>query len=600
MRIAAWACLAWCALAGLTPGGVRAQTPQGDPNADRAVALVDRLGGQIERDAQAPGQPVVGIRLATTRVSDQDLGTLRSLPSLRSLDLAQTRISDAGLALLQGHEGLRSLVLFDTKVTDRGFASIATLTGLESLTVGSCEVTGQGLTQLDSLDHLRVLNLILLDVADKDLAPLARLTHLDQLELVELKITDRGLEHLRGLSRLRRLSLDRNAITDAGLKDLARLTDLEELGLEGTQVSESGVALLKDLPKLKRVRHGGTGSQAPVRGERPRSDSPDEPARAASPGGTPVDVAPAKIRATAKRALVPLQKSLVVYLEKRDCFSCHNQGVPLVALKIARSRGLGIDEEAFQAAVTQTLDDLNGALERYRQGHGQPGGADRAGYALWALEAGDHPPDEVTGAVTAFLLQADRTRDHWTAAGRRPPMEGSPFAATALTLRGLHYYGAGHDSDAIQDRVAKARSWLSKSQPGDTEDRVFRLWGLKYAGGSAEEIQAAVKDLLATQRDDGGWSQTDRLASDSYATGSALVALHEAGGVATEAPAYRRGVAFLVGSQKEDGTWFVASRSNPFQLYFESGFPYGKDQFIAVAATGWATAALALALPPAP
>ena len=44
----------------------------------------------------------------------------------------------------------------------------------------------------------------------------------------------------------------------------------------------------------------------------------------------------------------------------------------------------------------------------------------------------------------------------------------------------------------------------------------------------------------------------------------------------------------------------MASRSKPFQLYFESGFPYGKDQFIAVAASGWAAAALALALPPKP
>jgi hypothetical protein len=41
----------------------------------------------------------------------------------------------------------------------------------------------------------------------------------------------------------------------------------------------------------------------------------------------------------------------------------------------------------------------------------------------------------------------------------------------------------------------------------------------------------------------------------------------------------------------------VRSRSRPFQVYFESGFPYGKDQFISLAASGWATTALALALP---
>ena len=136
-----------------------------------------------------------------------------------------------------------------------------------------------------------------------------------------------------------------------------------------------------------------------------------------------------------------LQKSLVVYEEKRDCFSCHNQGVPLVALNIARSRGLAIDEDAFQGAVALTLADLESALERYRQGRGQPGGATRAAYALWALEAGDHPPDEITAAVAEYLLKADRDRDHWTTSARRMPIEASHFTTTALALRGLRAYG---------------------------------------------------------------------------------------------------------------------------------------------------------------
>jgi hypothetical protein len=85
--------------------------------------------------------------------------------------------------------------------------------------------------------------------------------------------------------------------------------------------------------------------------------------------------------------------------------------------------------------------------------------------------------------------------------------------------------------------------------------------------------------------------------SDAYATGTALVALHEAGGLATTDPAYRKGVKYLLAAQLPDGTWHVRSRSRPFQTYFESGFPHGKDQFISLAASGWAATALALALP---
>src|SRR5262249_10656953 len=151
------------------------------------------------------------------------------------------------------------------------------------------------------------------------------------------------------------------------------------------------------------------------------------------------------------------------------------------ALEIARSRGLAIDEEAFRGAVALTLADLEGGLDRYRQGRGQPGGTVRAAYALRTLEAGGHPPDETTAGVAGFLLEADRGRGYWTASARREPMEASPFTATALALRGIQAYGPQALSDLVKGRVARARAWLGSSQAADTEDRVFRLWGLKYA-----------------------------------------------------------------------------------------------------------------------
>ncbi len=135
------------------------------------------------------------------------------------------------------------------------------------------------------------------------------------------------------------------------------------------------------------------------------------------------------------------------------------------------------------------------------------------------------------------------------------------------------YYGSKGQAEAAKERARQARAWLAESRPADTEDRVFRLWGLKYAGATPEELDSAAKDLLAAQRNDGGWSQTDKLASDAYATGSALVALHQAGGMPTDDPAYRRGVAFLLRTQKADGTWFVASRSQPVPALLRERIP---------------------------
>jgi hypothetical protein len=170
-------------------------------------------------------------------------------------------------------------------------------------------------------------------------------------------------------------------------------------------------------------------------------------------------------------------------------------------------------------------------------------------------------------------------------------------------------------------RRTEALKWLRRTQPRETEERVFRLWGLKLAGADPKELEAAAADLLSTQRHDGGWSQLDAVGSprtqdlkdragagaagtgtattsDAYATGSTLAALHLAGGVPTDLPAFRRGLAYLVRTQHDDGSWFVKSRSHPFQTYFESGFPHGPDQFISAAGSGWAVAALVLACPP--
>jgi squalene cyclase len=129
--------------------------------------------------------------------------------------------------------------------------------------------------------------------------------------------------------------------------------------------------------------------------------------------------------------------------------------------------------------------------------------------------------------------------------------------------------------------------------PKDTEDAVFRLRALKETGAD-DALPAATADVLSRQRPDGGWPQTPDAASDPYATATTLAALHDAGMPATDST-YQRGVRFLVGGQERDGSWHTPTRAKPVQIYFESGFPHGKDQFISMAATSWAILALVLA-----
>jgi squalene-hopene cyclase-like protein len=309
------------------------------------------------------------------------------------------------------------------------------------------------------------------------------------------------------------------------------------------------------------------------------------------------DPKPEALKTAVEKALPLIQKGAAGYVQQRGCFSCHHQALPVLALSLARERGFPVDEKVLQEQLKFTETSLRGGRDAYRQGRGQGGQATTAGYGLLALEWGGWKADETTAAVTEYLLQWNRDLDHWRPQANRPPSEASRFSTTFVALRGLAAYGTTEQKERITARIEKVREWLLRTAAADTEERVFRLWSLKYAAADPKEIQAAARELLESQREDGGWAQTADLKSDAYATGSALVALHEAGGLAVTDPAYRKGLQFLVRTQAEDGSWHVQSRSRPFQPYFESGFPYGNDQFISIAATSWATAALALACP---
>jgi hypothetical protein len=307
-----------------------------------------------------------------------------------------------------------------------------------------------------------------------------------------------------------------------------------------------------------------------------------------------------EVRDAVTRALPLIQKGSAGHRAQRSCFACHHQAIPILAMTTARSRGLPADAGEIQKHLHFIADFLDRNRDEYRKGQGQGGQADTAGYALWTLELGGWKPDATTAAVAEYLLLRNKDRDHWQTTSHRPPSEASPFTTTYLAVRALQAYGTAEQKGRIDERLRAARGWLARAPATDTEDRVFRLWAMRRAGSDAAEVGTVARQLLRTQRPDGGWGQLDTLPSDAYATGTALVALHEAAGLATTDPAYRRGLRHLLAGQRPDGTWYVHSRSKPFQTYFESGFPHGEDQFISLAASSWATTALALALPAAP
>jgi len=315
------------------------------------------------------------------------------------------------------------------------------------------------------------------------------------------------------------------------------------------------------------------------------------------PSGPQAKPKPAEsIRAAIERSVPLLQRTDESFLHKSGCVSCHNNSLTAMTVAAVRRKGLPVDAALASKQVKEVANYLEGWRERALQGIGIPGDWDTISYILLGLAAQNHPPDLATDAMADFLRSRQRPNGQWVIFAHRPPLESSDIQVTATCLRALQAYAPKVWRAEYEQAIQRAAAWLAAARPEKTEDRAFHLLGLRWAGAEQALIQKTARDLLAQQRPDGGWSQTPSLASDAYATGQSLVALKESGALEARDPAYQRGVAFLLNSQYEDGSWYVGRRTMPIQPSFENGFPHGRDQWISATATNWATMALAHAV----
>ena len=325
-----------------------------------------------------------------------------------------------------------------------------------------------------------------------------------------------------------------------------------------------------------------------MRGRGPRRDEIAPPA----PGGI------SDARVSLSRSLAKLTDVAPKFRDQATCISCHHNAMPALAAATARRKGIAIDE----ARAKKNLDDIftffTSAVPRMMMGDPAVGGeAITTGYAQMALLAEGHPPDVTTAVMTHWLMARQMPDGRWLGNGlNRPPSEYSLITHTAIAAGGLRSYPLPGRKGEVAESLRRARGWLLAAPATSAEERAMRLMGLVWTEASRAQVADAVKAVRDQQESSGGWSQFGRTPPDAYATGVSLYALHVAG-VATTDETYKKGVAFLLGTQYQDGTWLVRTHSFPVQRYFESGFPYGRHQWISTAGTSWASLAIAQTLP---
>lgn len=296
------------------------------------------------------------------------------------------------------------------------------------------------------------------------------------------------------------------------------------------------------------------------------------------------------IRKAVSASLPPLQQSGRRITQTRQCVTCHQHSLVAMTVGMARKHGFAVNEEIAKEERSRVQAFLGQRAPTLLLGAELD--PTLAAYSLVGFAAEDQPPDALTDALVHYLVLHQHQDGRWPTEAYRPPEDGSAFLFTALAVRGLQVYAPRGRRAEIAARIAKARSWLLTARPAETAESAFQLLGLVWAKAQTEDIEKRARLLLRQQREDGGWSQLPTLPSDAYATGLALVALYEAGGLPDEAPAYRRGNDFLLRTQLADGSWYVPTRCFPALEFTSSGFPHGRSQFISAAATCWATMAL--------
>jgi ankyrin repeat protein len=299
-------------------------------------------------------------------------------------------------------------------------------------------------------------------------------------------------------------------------------------------------------------------------------------------------------KAAVEKSIVLLQRTNSKFVLSGGCIGCHAQNLTGMAVKIASMNGAEVDGKV-DADMARSVLLLQGGIEQtLMQLVDPPPGRQGVEYSVLQFGATGLPPSRAIDALLHYLVAAQRKAGNWPYGPiPRSPIEDGDFFGTAMGIRCLQLYSVPARNAEFQDRIQRAGAWLNKAQPRSTEDRVMQLLGLRWVGIPVEQRE---HELLALQREDGGWAQTPWLSSDGYATGQVLYALHEAGMPASH-EAYGRGVQYLARTQQNDGSWHVSSRAPKFQPFFQSGFPYDDDQWISSAATAWAAMGMAYAIP---
>lgn len=273
---------------------------------------------------------------------------------------------------------------------------------------------------------------------------------------------------------------------------------------------------------------------------------------------------PAERNATIDRGLGFLVRDALEWKKNHNCASCHHASLVVCSLQEAKQFGHAVNEPVLAELTNWLAQSGNGKFGLARPASAPRAASPKAIYFALALGADPKPNAAAQAGLNLLLktVEAEQTENgSWsTWPNTRPPIFGSSDESlTALATLAVLPVAATGDKAATAARD-KGLKWLANTKSDDDAQSIaLRLVLWRRLRRPVNEWAPLAKSIQDRQNADGGWSQTKAMASDAWATGQALYALAHAG-LEPNAAAIARGQAFLIKTQRSDGSWPMTSR----------------------------------------
>jgi Prenyltransferase and squalene oxidase repeat len=285
-----------------------------------------------------------------------------------------------------------------------------------------------------------------------------------------------------------------------------------------------------------------------------------------------------------ERALVYLARQVPAWSPANKCYSCHNNGNAARALYTAARLGYAIPDRSL-ADTTRWLSrpaawEQNGADESFND-------RDLARLqftlALFDGSEADRIRERQSLLTATAAIAARQRRDGAWSIGPDDNI-GSPttYGSTLATAEIRSLLGRV-DPGRYHEAIRRADDWLTHKKVNSVVDAAAVLLTL-----DASATQTAVsrrQECLALLRKgeskEGGWGPYANSAPEAFDTALVLLALRRQPPTTDTRAWLRRGRAYLVRTQRPDGSWQETTRPPSAESYAER-----------ISTAGWATRAL--------